>query len=193
MAALRRAIIGGWLLPALVSRLDESTGSDVTPTRKDIGRSESEWALMARCVVALFWKSANVQPLIDADHARELLRNIQLRAASSDVQERHRSEYATTLAQRLRLLRRSVFGSFFILASAVALSVLGTYVFAPLSTGQRAALGAASIFSFAWATVARLGWPGQSWKGDTVVERLDERIFKFLYWLGTLLGILAVL
>ncbi len=148
---------------------------------------------MARSVAALFWKRADVQPLIDADHTRELLQNVQLRDATSDVQEQHRSKYASTLAERLRVLRRNVLWSFVILASAVTLSVLSSYLVVPLSASHRAWLGAGSIFSFAWATLARLGWPGQSWKGDTVVERLDARIFKFLYWLGTIFGIRALL
>lgn len=49
-----------------------------------------------------------------------------------------------------------------------------------------------SILSFSWATLGRLGWEGQSFKGDTVFEDLDELIFKSLYWLGTFFGVLAV-
>jgi hypothetical protein len=148
---------------------------------------------MARGLLAILRRNTDVRRLIDSDHALELSRNAQLSAASSENQERHRREYAATLDKRLAVLRRNVFWSFIILASAVALSLLLSYLVPALSASWRAWLGASSVFSFAWATLARLGWPGQSYKGDTVVERLDERIFKFLYWLGTFLGILALI
>ena len=45
---------------------------------------------------------------------------------------------------------------------------------------------------FSWATLGRLGWAGQSCKGDTVFEDLDELIFRGLYWLGALFGLLGV-
>jgi hypothetical protein len=141
---------------------------------------------MARGLLAILRRATDVQRLIDADHALELS------ASSPEDQERHRRQCAATLDRRLDVLRRNIFWSFIILASAVALSLLFSYLMPTLSPSWRAWLGALSIFSFAWATLARLGWPGQSWKGDTVVERLDERIFKFLYWLGTFLGILAL-
>lgn len=51
----------------------------------------------------------------------------------------------------------------------------------------------ASLFLFASATLGRLGWAGQSIKGDTSVERLDQAIFQTLYWLAMLLGTAAVL
>jgi hypothetical protein len=157
----------------------------VTSDKSNTGRAWAhECALMARGVLALLRKSADVQPLIDADHALDLSRNTQLVAASPENQERHRREYATTLVERLRLLRRDVFWSFIILASAVALSLLFSYLVPALSPSWRAWLGASSIFSFAWATLAKLGWPGQSWSGDTVVERLDEAFSSFSIGLG---------
>ena len=79
---------------------------------------------MARGVLALFWRTADVQPLIDADHALELSRNAQLMETLPEKQEQHRREYAATLAERLRLLRRNVLGSFIILTSAMVLSLL---------------------------------------------------------------------
>ena len=147
---------------------------------------------MARGLLAILWRATDVQRLIDADHALELSGNAQLSTSSAEDQERHRCQYAATLGKRLDVLRGNILWSFAILASAVAFSFLFSYLVPTLSPSWRAWLGASSIFSFAWATLARLGWPGQSWKGDTVVERLDDRIFKFLYWLGTFLGILAL-
>jgi hypothetical protein len=148
---------------------------------------------MVRGVVALFRPSVDVQRLIDADHALELSGNRQLREAPPEQQEQHRRKYAATIALRLRLLRRNVFWSFAILASAVMLALLSSWLAVSPSPSGRALLGGASVFCFAWATLGRLGWSGQSYKGDTVVERLDVRIFKLLYWLGTFLGTLALI
>ncbi len=152
----------------------------------------SEWTLMTRGILALVWKTADVQPLIDSDHALNLSENVQLREARSEVQEQSKRDTAVNVTKRLSILSRNIFWSFVILASAVAVSLLFSHLAPSPSVSCRAWLGALSMFSFAWATLGRLGWPGQSWKGDTVVERLDGRIFKFLYWLGTFLGILAL-
>src|SRR4029077_4499295 len=65
--------------------------------------------------------------------------------------------------------------------------------FIPAPTKQcQALLGVASVFSFAWATLGRLGWTGQSYGGNSVIERLDDRIFKFLYSLAMFVGTLAL-
>jgi hypothetical protein len=147
---------------------------------------------MGRGILALFRRTTNVQPLVDADHAINLSRNKQLSTASAEEQEERRREYAPTIDLRIDLLRRNLLRSFFILASAVVISLLFSHVLSAVSPCGRVWLGVSSLFCFAWATLARLGWAGQSWKGDTVVERLDERIFKTLYWLGTFLGTLAL-
>jgi hypothetical protein len=147
---------------------------------------------MARGILALFRWTDRVQPLIDADHALELSRNAQLAAAPLETREQRHREYAATLCTRLRLLRRNVFQSFLILSSAVVLSLLLSDLLWLVSDSWRAWLGVSSLFCFAWATLARLGWSGYSWRGDTVIERLDEHIFRSLYWLGTFLGTLAL-
>jgi hypothetical protein len=90
---------------------------------------------------------------------------------------------------RLRALRQSVYSSLIILASAVLVAIAAPINITPQG---RVWIGAASIFCFAWATLAKLGWHVGSFAGDTVVERLDLHIFRFLYWLGTLLGTLAL-
>jgi hypothetical protein len=146
---------------------------------------------MARGALALFRNATDIQPLIDADHALELAGNLQLATAPPELQERHRQKYRAVVEKRRRLLRRNVFLSFFILASAVVVSLLYSLI-STVPASLRAWLGVASLFFFAWSTFARLGWSGQSYRGDTVMERLDEWIFRFLYWLGTFLGILAL-
>jgi hypothetical protein len=148
---------------------------------------------MARGALALLWKGIDVQPLIDADHAKELSGNVQLRQASLERQEQRRREYASTIEKRIQLLRRNLALSFVQMGSAaIVAAIFSNLLFSP-SPVIRAWLGAASVFCFGWATLARIGWAGQSWRGDTVIERLDERIFKLLYWVATLLGALALL
>jgi hypothetical protein len=151
-----------------------------------------ELVLMARGVIAIFLRTANIQPLVDADHALELSHNTQLKEAPLEHQNKRRQEYVATIAERLRLLRRNILRSFILLASAAALSLFCSYALWTPSPAFRVWFGISSMFCFAWATLARLGWSGQSWRGNTVVERLDERIFKFLYWVGTFLGTLAL-
>jgi len=50
-----------------------------------------------------------------------------------------------------------------------------------------------SVLCFAWATLGRLGWAGQTWKGDSSVEQLDIAIFHILYWLGMYLATAAAI
>lgn len=57
----------------------------------------------------------------------------------------------------------------------------------------RPVLAVGSLFCFATATLGRLGWGGQSIKGDTSVEQLDQRLFHVLYWIGMCWGALAIL
>jgi hypothetical protein len=147
---------------------------------------------MARGAFALVWKRADVRPLVDADHALELSGNEQLRQASVERQEKHRRETAWNVDERLRLLRGNLVRSFVLMVSAVVVAVALARVIVAIGPAARAWLGGGSVFCFAWATLARIGWAGQSHRGDTVVERLDERIFKLLYWVATLLGTLAL-
>jgi hypothetical protein len=151
-----------------------------------------EIPLIIRSAGALFGVG-DLQQLTDADHAQELSRNSQLRASPREAQEKRRGEYRGVLMSRLRLLRSRLLTSFVAMASAVVAGATYASVTESLSEGAHAALAIASLFCFAWATLGRLGWAGQSWKGDTVVERLDSYIFWVLYWIGTAVGTLAIL
>ena len=182
-----------WTVTIAIVYHDAGRGErDVTPPKgHDMGGLE-EWRLMARGVVALVWKSSNVQPLVDADHKRELSQNVQLAQAPLEKQEQHRRGYVSTLNRRIQLLRRNHIWSFVLMGSAVIVALIFSHFTWSPTPVTRVWFGVASVFCFAWATLARIGWAGQSWKGDTVVERLDELIFKLLYWLATLLGTLAL-
>jgi hypothetical protein len=46
--------------------------------RKNSNSYVREWMLLARGMLALFWKRADLQPLIDSDFERELSTNIYL-------------------------------------------------------------------------------------------------------------------
>jgi hypothetical protein len=94
--------------------------------------------------------------------------------------------------KRLALLRGVILKSLASMASAVVVGVaFREFYGGPMLSRGVFAVG--SLFLFASATLGRLGWAGQSYKGDTSVERLDQRIFHVLYWIGMLWGTLAVL
>jgi hypothetical protein len=157
------------------------------------GGQTREWRLIARGILALIYKRANIDALTDADHALNLSSNDQLRRARPEAQERSKQETAVNVDKRLEILRRNILWSLVILGSAATASLLVSILLPDRSAQCRAWLGGSSLFIFAWATLGRLGWPGQSFGGNTVVERLDHCIFKTLYWLGTFLGILALI
>jgi hypothetical protein len=148
----------------------------------------SELTLMLRGLSAVIYKGANIDPLLDADITQELSTNERLRA-SAQKQEQLRRDYKPTLITRIQILRRNLFSSFFLLCTATAFAFLVLYL---TSRPLPSHLGVASIFFLAWSTLARLGYSGKSWGGDTVIERLDERVFRFLFWVGTFLGMLAL-
>jgi hypothetical protein len=154
--------------------------------------STKEWALMARALFALFCARADTAALVDADYARALATNSQLGAASLETQEQHRQKCGSNIALRLRLLRRNFIGSLVILLAALIPAQLLSQRAPPFSPSVKLWFGLSSLFCFGWATLARLGWAAQSWKGDSIIERLDERIFKVFFWLGTFLGVLAL-
>lgn len=156
-------------------------------------RQASELALMSRGILALIRKGSDIQPLADKDHTLNLAADANLRNASSDRQEQSRRDTAENVIARLNILRRNILWSFATLASAVIASALLRH-FIPAPTKQyQALLGVASIFLFAWATFGRLGWPGQSHGGNSVIERLDDHIFKLLYWIAMFVGVLALI
>ena len=147
---------------------------------------------LPRRVLALLAPETFSEPLVLSDYAVELSRNAPLRDASAErKQETLATVRAATLA-RLRRLRRALVGSALSMASAV----LVAYFFrvtdiAPML--PRSVLAVGSIFCFATATLGRLGWAGQSFKGDTSVEEMDQRLFHVLYWIGMCWGALAIL
>ncbi|MBI4199497.1 MAG: hypothetical protein HY535_03375 [Chloroflexi bacterium] len=150
--------------------------------------------LMLKALTTFIVPGVFIDRLADADYELELSRNKQLQAAGTEHQEAHRQRARGAVADHLRFLRARVLKAMIFVASAVvgALVVARLLPSAPIPA-LTVSLAAASVFLFAWATLGRLGWAGQSFKGDTIVERLDQVLFWSSYWLGTFSGVLAVL
>ena len=104
------------------------------------------------------------------------------------------SEAFATTVHRRDLLRRKTIASFLWILSGVVLGVcLPVLLWKTTAVPSGYSLLAiVSVVCFSWATLGRLGWAGQSYKGQTVFEELDTGIFWVLYWFGTLLGTAAL-
>ena len=160
--------------------------------KNDTPARPAEWSLMVRGIFALLLgKTIDLMPFVEADRADEVSKNPGFAAQTSQQLRQWRQEYKQTIAERLLLLRRNTLWSFAMLGSAVVVALALSRVVS-VSPKFTAWLGGSSLFCFAWATFARIGWAGTSWSRTTVIERLDERIFRSLYWLGTFLGTLAL-
>jgi len=132
------------------------------------------------------------EPLAQANHAASLSRNQPLQESPPEKQREHLNATRQVTIHRLLSLRGVIFKSFLSMASALAVAwAFRVFYGGPMLPRGVFALG--SVFCFAWATLARLGWRGQTWLGDTSVERLDQRILHVLYWIGMCWAALAVL
>lgn len=150
--------------------------------------------LIRRAFLAVCLPGDRTDPLAQADHEDELVRNEQLRGSPEDRRQRVREEARDTVRARISRFRRDLGFSFLILATAVFLAVALVHgLGSKPSPAVGRLLAGASVFAFAWATLGRLGWAGKSWSGITVIERLDEVVFRALYWVGTFLGTVALL
>jgi hypothetical protein len=150
--------------------------------------------IMRKALIAFLVPGAYGGVLSNADHALELARNEQLRASDVERRHEHRRRTEIMVLDRLRLLRTRTWTAFIFIASAVVLGIVVSWLVPKAgSTLLPTVLAIVSISLFAWATLGRLGWAGQSFGGDTVVERLDQVLFWALYWLGTFTGVLAII
>lgn len=136
-----------------------------------------------------------LEELTRVDFQKELISNKQLAAAEGVTQEKARLDIRKGTISRGGILRTKLIKSFGWIFSAcfiaIFLIILSSKVDACGLFTVKNLLGLFSIFSFAWATLGRLGWAGQSWRGDTIIERLDDLIFWILYWTGTFFGVLT--
>ena len=127
-----------------------------------------------------------------ADFEQSLTKNKQLQEASSERRQEQRADALAKLKKRVTLLRRALGVSFLSMASAVMVGFMVWYLKLGIPT-PAPFLAIASAFFFAWATLGRLGWGGQSWKGETSIEQLDQTLFHLLYWLGMYFATVASL
>ena len=144
-----------------------------------------------RGILVLIASRSFAERLAFADHEVELSRDEALRNASPDATKLQLDAARAGTVDRLFLLRRRILSSLMLMASAAAVGLLfrGFYSGPML---PRTVFAGGSLLLFAWATLGRLGWAGQSVKGDTSVERLDQRVFQVLYWIGMCWGTLAI-
>jgi len=125
------------------------------------------------------------------DHSHSLERNQQLRESTDERREEAFQELVLVTARRLRLLRRQLLTSFAWLGSSILVAWVVGLLWHP-SNADFKLLAILAVFVFAWATLGRLGWAGQSIKGNTAPERLDLRLFWCLYWVGMFMTTLAI-
>ena len=153
------------------------------------------WRPKARILVlalmGLFAPNRFARYLAADDHLRSVERNQPLRESTAGRREQALQELTQVTIKRLRLLRRQLLTSLAWLGSSIVGGVVVRSFCQPSATSIRfVAIG--SVFAFAWATLGRLGWAGQSIKGDTAPERLDLRLFWCIYWIGMFLTTIAL-
>ncbi len=160
-------------------------------TRAPTAPTQTSRRLGFRRLLALLAPRRFSEPLAQADHVVSLSRNVPLQESSHDKQLEHLNLTRRSTIDRLALLRGVLLKSFASMASAIVVGLAFRAFYAgPML--PRGVFAVGSLFCFASATLGRLGWAGQTIKGDTTVERLDQRIFHVLYWIGMLWGTLAV-
>ena len=151
-----------------------------------------EWGLTALGVLSLFWPWVSAKPFVNADVDTEIKVNQAFARKSESQLNDYRLQYEPQLKERLGIFRRGVWGAFWFLVTAV-LAALIIATFWHTSSSAKVLLGGASIFVFAWSTLARLGRDAMSFGGNTIIERVDLRLLWILYWIGALLGTLALI
>jgi hypothetical protein len=150
-----------------------------------------ELGLTIRGVLWLIWPWVSVKPFVDDDYDQELKVNPAIARKPKSEIDKLRREYEPVLEKRLRTFRQGVWGSFWFLVTAVIAAVV-LAAFWHVAPSIKVLLGDASIFVFAWSTLARIGRGATSFGGNTILERIDLRVLWILYWIGTLLGTLAL-
>lgn len=95
---------------------------------------------------------------------------------------------------RINFVRRAL-GESLVLAATAALfggflGVCAAYVFGPSRTVVTF-LAVAGTAILLWGTLAVQGWEIQTFDGVTLTERVNRWIFRFLYWIGTAILVMA--
>ena len=147
--------------------------------------------VLFKSFMCLLNKNWFLEDLVEIDYQRGLVLNKPLQEASEQRKNEHKDSLRKGTLERRIMLCRTLSLSFLWILLATVIAV----VFALRNSvyiGDKFG-GVISIFSFSWATLGRLGWQGQTIKGETVFEKLDLALFWFLYFMGTLLGVLSII
>ena len=144
-------------------------------------------------VVAFCIPNQTPELLIELDFNHELSRNAGLRDASPERLASFRQELRVTTRHRAVLVRRKTAKSLVLMLTAVATGWIAHMLFRRQATAHVGGIAVLSALAFAWGTLGRLGWEGQSIAGDTSIERIDAGLLRLLYWLGMALATVALL
>ena len=143
-----------------------------------------------RGIAAFFGHESSQVSLAETDCENSLKTNEHLREQGPERKEEHRRHAIMLTKDRLKLLRSKLAISFLSMASACCTAVITSEIGLGIPTSV-SVLAISSTFCFAWATLGRLGWAGQSFSGNTSVEILDRKLFHILYWVGMYLAVVA--
>jgi len=160
-------------------------------------RSKDSFLIQIKALSYLIYSNKFIHQLVEVDYKKDIISNKDLADSPNSKKESHKADLLCCTIKRSKLLRKRLLKSFIWIATAYLIPIIGvslinkSFFLSKLSLSNLFALS--SVIAFAWATLGRLGWKGQSWKGDTVFEQLDKNIFWALYWIGSVLASLAFL
>lgn len=132
------------------------------------------------------------------DIASERISNTAFRDSTpSDAPPETVGRFEDAAKQRVRILRAQFRGSVLLFLGAALVGWLLATGMVQLEVGLSAAARSAVIVGalgcFLVSTFARIGWSGQSIKGDTFVEQIDDALFTVWYWVGTAAAVFGAL
>lgn len=118
-------------------------------------------------------------------NAEEDIHNERLRVAPSGNPER-----------RVYILRRALIGSLqLVLASGAVGAALAKILFWALGTANSSTIVNFQIVAallLLWGTLAVRGWDIQTYNGETLTERVNQWIYRFLYCAGTVALVISL-
>ncbi len=160
-----------------------------------MSRKKDNMCTSFKAFINMFLKNAFLDKLVEIDFQKELISNEQLASSEDEsAMSSMRNNIRKNIIDRAILLRKRLCLSFLIIVSACIFAFIIRFIFQNALQDSKyhpKVFGLISIMSFSVATLGRLFWAGQSIKGDTVIEQLDDRIFKILYWIGSFCGTFA--
>ena len=134
--------------------------------------------------------------LVEMDFRGEMTSNQQMCKSNEETRAKLRETLKQNTLEDRCLFLRKLWDSFCWILSATVFAIALIILFNPTKSFDSFAAkftGIISIFCFSFATIARLGWEGQTCAGDSVFEKLDGGIFWLMYFLGTFLATISLL